>query len=107
MSDAVVLPAPVLDPTPTQVRAAANRDLWLDRFRRFASSGQSVTDFCRTEGIAKQAFYYWRNRLARPDHDTVNDQPRFVPVRLRAEATPVELVLPTGAVLRLSPGCDL
>jgi hypothetical protein len=110
MSDTVAVPDPVLDPSAAQVQSTSKRELWLDRFRRFAAADQSVIDFCRAEGIATQAFYYWRNKLARPaaaDGPAAQDPPRFLPVRLQVEAAPVELVLPSGVLLRLAPGCDI
>jgi hypothetical protein len=33
-------------------------------------------------------------------------RPRLLPVRLPTASTAVELVLPTGALFRLPPGCD-
>jgi hypothetical protein len=33
--------------------------------------------------------------------------PRLLPVRLASAPTPVELVLASGVVLRVAPGCDL
>jgi hypothetical protein len=83
----------------------ATRQLWADRLARFPDSGLSVTAFCAREGVAPNSFYYWKRRLtaelAAPDA-----APRFLPVRL-APAAAVEVALPGGAVVRLTPGCDL
>jgi hypothetical protein len=97
MSDPVV--------APPRSRAAV-RLAWIDRLQRFDAAGLTVLDFCRAEGVSTQAFYYWRHKLADPPTDTA-DTPRLLPVRLVADHAPVELVLPSGAILRLSPGCDL
>lgn len=91
---------------------AVVRQTWIDRFQRFAAANLSVAEFCRVEGIASQTFYYWRHKLANDPQPAVSpsatqDPPHFLPVRLLAEPTPIELVLPAGAVLRLLPGCDL
>lgn len=52
---------------------AAQRELaWRDRMARFASSGQSVTEFCRHEGVPAWKFYQWRKRFGRPDSSTVS-----------------------------------
>ena len=82
----------------------ANRQEWAERLSRFDSSGLSVLDFCRAEAIVPQSFYYWKRKLADPA--AAPPAPDFLPVRL-ASAPTVEIVLPGGATLRLSPGCDL
>ena len=84
----------------------ANRQEWAQRLSRFDSSGLSVLDFCRAEAISAPSFYYWKRRLAAPAESPACSVPDFLPVRL-ASAPAVELVLPGGATLRLSPGCDL
>jgi hypothetical protein len=79
--------------------------LWQQRLLRFEHSGLSVTAFCDHEGVSTPSFYAWRRRL-RCDPPVSGDGPRFLPVHVVAPP-PVELVLPGGAVLRLTPGCDL
>jgi transposase-like protein len=96
---------PDVPATPRRTREAT-RQSWAGRLARFGDSGLSVLDFCRQEGIAPQCFYYWRRKLADPAVAAA-DAPEFLPVRLAPAASPVELVLPGGATLRLSPGCDL
>jgi hypothetical protein len=88
-------------------RRDAIRQAWSARLDRFASSRLSVVAFCRSEGVSAQAFYYWKHKLAAQEAIPLHDGPRLLPVRLLANPTPVELALPTGAVLRLAPGCDL
>jgi len=39
---------------------------WVARLVRYASSGATVVDFCRTEGVSSSNFYLWRSRLAVP-----------------------------------------
>ena len=84
----------------------STRAAWAERLTRFGASGRSVLDFCRSEAIAPQCFYYWKRKLAGPDATPPAAIPDFLPVRI-SPAAPVELVLPGGATLRLSPGCDL
>jgi hypothetical protein len=89
----------------------ALHELWQQRLLRFERSGSSVAGFCAEQGVSLPSFYAWRRRL-RADASasapaSVSDDPPFVPIRLLQSATPVELVLPSGAVLRLAPGCDL
>jgi hypothetical protein len=111
MSDSVTAVDPVAEPVPSTT-PATGREVWADRLRRFASSGLTITAFCKAEGVRTQAFYHWRAKLAVQDApadrpSTAPDAPRFVPVRLRPDHPPVEVVLPTGVILRLSAGCDL
>jgi transposase len=80
--------------------------LWQQRLLRFKRSDLSVSAFCNREGISTPSFYAWRRRL-RLDPPTAPDGPRFLPIRVLPAAAPVELVLPCGAALRLTAGCDL
>jgi len=36
---------------------------WTERLERYESSGQTVTEFCRQEGVAVSFFYRWKNEL--------------------------------------------
>src|SRR5262245_2129861 len=79
---------------------------WQQRLDRFPTCGLSVAAFCRSEDISVQSFYYWKRRLtAAPPSPTPG--PRLLPVHLLAGPVPVEVVLATGIILRLGPGCDL
>jgi hypothetical protein len=79
--------------------------LWQQRLLRFERAGLSVSAFCDQEGISTPSFYAWRRRL-RIDPPIAIDTPRFLPVQVFASPS-LELVLPCGAVLRLTAGCDL
>jgi hypothetical protein len=87
------------------------RARWQQHCERFEQSGLTASAFCARHGLSLPSFYAWRRRLRGHGPTSAQPQlgPRFVPIRLgpAAAATPVELVLPQGAVLRLSPGCDL
>ena len=85
---------------PRTANAATHR-LWHQRMERFARCGLSIAAFCRSEGVSQPSFYAWRRRLH-------NESPRFLPVRvIPPAAAPVEVLLPSGCVLRLAPGCEL
>ena len=83
----------------------ANRLVWAERLARFDASALTVAAFCRQEGVAPQSFHRWKLSLAAPG-SAPSATPEFLPVRLLPSA-PVEILLPNGAALRLSPGCDL
>ena len=82
---------------------------WQQRLDRFRKSGLAVADFCEGEGISAASFYAWRRRLQADKAPDTLVEPRLVPVRLvpPAPSAPVELLLPSGCVLRLSPDTDL
>jgi transposase len=86
----------------------ATRQRWQQRLERFRHSSLTVPAFCDREGISAASFYTWRRRLQQ-DPTTPADAPRLVPVRLVTPpaASPVELLLPSGVVLRLPPDTDL
>ena len=76
---------------------------WAERLERFAAGNHTVVAFCAAEGVSGSNFYLWRRRLAQPPTSASN-QPTVVPMRVTpapAPATPIELALPSGSVLRL------
>jgi transposase len=86
---------------------AVIRQIWMDRLERFVTAGQAPAEFCAAEGVSVASFYGWKRRLAAESAAAAAVDPtRLLPVRLTAGPTPVELLLPSGVVLRLSPGCD-
>ena len=85
--------------------------LWQQRLRRFEQSGLSALAFCTEHGLSLPSFYAWRRRLrimtTPAATDNVSHNIPLLPIRLLPSAAPIELVLTTGAILRLPPGCDL
>ena len=82
---------------------------WRDRVTRWRTSGLSVRDFCRSEGLAEPSFYSWRRTIAQRDVGlAAPNAPAFVPVHVRHDPAPpvLELILRSGHVLRIPPGCD-
>jgi hypothetical protein len=111
MSDPLTVPT---DQAPFLTPRASARQAWVDRLARFQSSGLRPAEFCAQEGISLPSFYSWKRRLTTPVATVASEPatsedagPRLLPVHLPSPATAVELVLPTGAILRLTPGCDL
>ena len=48
----------------TKTRRHLGAQAWGEVFRRFDSSGESVTGFCKREGLHTSSFRRWRQRLA-------------------------------------------
>lgn len=89
--------------TPPRRSREATRLLWVDRLARFPDAGLTVAAFCAAENVSVQSFFYWKKRLAAPT--PWPDAPRFFPIRV-APSSAIEIVLPGGTVLRITPGCD-
>ncbi len=91
---------------------------WRDRLGAQRRSGLNIELFCLQEGFSKSTFHRWRDRLkdgiprsmlaeieARKKAgagQTVSSQAAFVPITLKA--SPVEIELPNGGVVRLPLG---
>ena len=92
---------------PTRSRAVT-RAAWIDRLQRFAVSGLSPAPFCAQEGVSLPSFYPWTRRLAREalDPDSEDSGPRLLPVRLHDPSSGIELLLPSGVVLRVTAAAD-
>ena len=86
----------------------STRQLWQQRLERFRDGGLTTSAFCDREGISPASFYAWRRRLRADTVPNTADEPRLVPVRLVTPppSAPVELLLPSGVVVRLSPDID-
>ena len=88
------------------------QQFWQMALETFKSSGLSVRQFCRQEGLAEPSFYSWRKRLTKvdgPDFDKeeVYQPEPFIQVSMPAARTGIlELVLISGNTLKISSGTD-
>ena len=100
-------------------RPPASLDEWLDWKQRLESqkaSGLSVAVYCLQEGVSLSSFFRWQRRLKsgvpasliedeadrqRAESEEV-DETTFLPISLKA--SPVEIELPNGGVVRLPLG---
>ena len=83
---------------------------WQQRLESHKASGLSIDEFCLQEGVSRSTFYRWVDRLkSGVPQSTVAEkaarkraesgQAAFVPITLKA--SPVEIELPNGGVVRL------
>ena len=83
---------------------------WKQRLESYKASGLSLDVFCLQEGVSKSTYYRWLDRLKDgiPESLVVEEAARqqaesnaatFLPVSLKA--SPIELQLPNGGVVRL------
>ena len=105
MNESVVTD-PVVPVRTSRRDPAATRQRWVDRVQRFRDSKLTVARFCLAEGVSVPAFYFWRRTLASQTATDPTGRPTVVPVRIARPAPAVEVVLPSGAVLRFSADCD-
>ena len=86
---------------------------WQKRLESHKASGLSLDEFCLREGVSRSTFYRWVDRLKDgiPEplkaeeatrEQAESGQAAFVPISLKA--SPVEIELPNGGVVRLPLG---
>jgi transposase-like protein len=88
--------------------------VWRQRIQRQASSGLSIAEFCRRQGISARLFYAWRDRLEKRPASSTPEPPLFVAVQpefTRSLADPVldrnvEVELPEEVRLRFDAPPD-
>jgi len=86
---------------------------WQERLANREASGLSIDEFCADEGVSRTTFYRWVQRLKDGIPDAVREEgasltladisePKFLPVSVTA--SPVEIQLPNGGLVRLPVG---
>jgi len=86
---------------------------WQERLEGRGASGLSIDEFCLDEGVSKSTFYRWVERIQEGIPESVKEEgeaptlaelaePKFLPVTL--SASPVEIELPNGGIVRLPLG---
>jgi transposase-like protein len=86
---------------------------WQERLESYRASGLEVDVFCLQEGVSRSTFYRWVDRLKNGIPESIADEKAarqraesgeaaFVPITLKA--SPVEIELPNGAIVRLPLG---
>ena len=86
---------------------------WQQRLENYKESGLSIEVFCLQEGVSKTTFYRWVKELRQgiPESLVAEEEARkqaesgeavFTPITLKA--SPVEIELPNGGVVRLPLG---
>ena len=86
---------------------------WQERLESYKASGLEVDVFCLQEGISRSTFYRWVDRLKDGIPESMvaekaarqraeSGEAAFVPITLKA--SPVEIELPNGGIVRLPLG---
>jgi hypothetical protein len=109
-------------------RDPARQRHWRTVLEEQRRSGLTIEAFCQSREVASSSFYSWKRELSkrtierRPaervreavSNQTATSSPRFLPVQIEepAQCMPsqaaamLELVLPSGEVLRVATGFD-
>ena len=87
---------------------------WQKRLESFRVSGLEIDVFCLQEGVSRSTFFRWKDRLkdgipesmlaekAAQERAESAEGAVFVPISLKA--SPVEIELPNGGIVRLPLG---
>lgn len=86
---------------------------WQERLESYRASGLGVDVFCVQEGVSRSTFYRWVDRLKDGVPESMvaekaarqraeSGEAAFVPITLKA--SPVEIQLPNGGIVRLPLG---
>lgn len=83
---------------------------WRQVLRQWRRSGQGVRDFCQEHDLSEALFYAWRRTIQERDRQALpkpqRELPAFVPVTILPAASPLEVLLGQGRVVRITPGFD-
>ena len=86
---------------------------WQERLESYRASGLDVDVFCLREGVSRSTFYRWVDQLKDGIPESMvaekaareraeSGETAFVPISLKA--SPVEIELPNGGIVRLPLG---
>jgi Helix-turn-helix domain len=81
-------------------------DEWAERIAAQRRSGMSVKQFCREQGLTECSFYGWRKRLQERGLVRFALVERSARRQDRTTEAELELVMATGARLRIGRGVD-
>ena len=92
----------------------ATRAEWTRRLSRWKKSGQTAEEFAAKEKLDVKLLKWWRWKVgSSPTEVSETLPPRFLPVRVvdtveppTGAASPIEIALPNGRVVRVAPGFD-
>lgn len=91
----------------------ARLSLWLERIRACKSSGLSVKEWCKQNGLTDKNYYYWMRKIKREAFEALQEQTSVQEVPFEKKTVfskvslPVSYTEPTGtaAVLHLNGMC--
>ena len=103
----------------SQQRDPAREQFWREAVAAWQESGQTIRAFCAARRLSEASLYAWRRELAQRDRarrpgarkwsralpKSSRSAAKFVPLQVLPSAL-VEVVLPTGVVVRVPTGVE-
>lgn len=101
----------------SQQRDRSREQFWRETVASWQRSGQTVRSFCAARRLSEASLYAWRRELARRDRERRPSIRKLSPARPKSPAAKfiplqvlpsvlIEVVLPTGLIVRLPSGAD-
>lgn len=90
-----------------RTRRHLSAQAWAEVFGRFAGSGESVTGFCRREGLHTSSFQRWRRRLAASPAPAIESAAAGEVPHLASPAGFIEMDSMTGAGAAAAAGLEV
>jgi len=89
----------------TKAEQLVRQEEWRQKIAAYQASGQSVTDWCATQGIGKKMFYYWTKKLRQQSEGNSSaSTSEWLPVML-SDRQPCHLFVRLGkATIEIQPG---
>src|SRR5262245_13293901 len=103
----------------SQRRDPGREQFWRETVSAWQQSGQTIRAFCTARSLSEASLYAWRRELAqrdrerRPRHRKLSQArpqsspagAKFIPLQVLPSAL-IEVVLPTGVMVRLPSGAN-
>jgi len=99
-------------------RSEERRTYWQTAIDLQRESRLSIRQFCKQEGLAESAFYFWRRELRRSDDSSPKTStptaspPKFLPVEIKPalhkadNSSPLVIELASGTRLKVGENCS-
>ncbi len=93
-----------------RVRDELKEGRWRRLLQEKVSSVESVASFCEKRRIPVHQFYWWQRKLSyrgrRAARRQPSQPPQFVPVRVPIARPSIDVIHPSGCVVRVTEGVD-
>jgi transposase len=90
----------------SMAKAGSAAKTWSERVARWERSGQTAKTFASREGVSAQSLAWWKWKLGRDAKARKLGFVKLEAVPAMADASPFEIVLAHGRVLRVHAGFD-
>lgn len=74
----------------------ARLSLWLERIRACKSSGLSVKEWCKQNGLTDKNYYYWMRKIKREAFETLQEQASVEEIPFQKKTVFSQISLPVS-----------